>query len=106
MKIRYTATARRELNEAVDYLLKHAPTFAGAFVDSIESALAELLDNPYSAQETEQTGIRRKYIHRFRYGLFYMIDRRAEELIILNIRHAAQRWPWESSGHLPGLRAS
>ncbi|MGA3310386.1 MAG: type II toxin-antitoxin system RelE/ParE family toxin [Xanthobacteraceae bacterium] len=36
MKIRYTAAARRELNEAVDYLLEHAPTVAAAFVDSIE----------------------------------------------------------------------
>ena len=95
MKIRYTAAARRELNEAVDYLLEHASTVAAAFVDSIESAEAELLQNPYSAQETEQKGIRRKYIQRFRYGLFYMIDPDADELIIMNVRHTARRWPWE-----------
>jgi plasmid stabilization system protein ParE len=95
MKVRYTKTAQRELNEAVDYLLKHAPAVAAAFVDSIESAQAELLLNPYSAQETELTGVRRKYIRRFRYGLFYMIDEQTGELIILNIRHAAQQWPWE-----------
>ena len=40
-------------------------------------------------------GVRRKYIQRFRYGLFYMVDEKADELIIMNIRHAARRWPWE-----------
>ena len=54
MKVRYTATAGRELSEAVDYLVEHAPAVAGDFVDSVEHALAELLRNPYSAQETEQ----------------------------------------------------
>ncbi len=95
MKIRYTATARRELNDAVDYLLQSAPAVAAAFVDSIESTVAELIQNPLSAQETEQKGVRRKYIRRFRYGLFYMVDQAAGELIIMNIRHAARRWPWE-----------
>ena len=43
MRIRYTATARRELSEAVDYLLEQAPPVAVDFVASIESAAAELL---------------------------------------------------------------
>lgn len=56
---------------------------------------AEFLCNPYSAQQTELRGIRRKYIHRVRYGLFYMLDEAADELIVMNIRHVARRWPWE-----------
>jgi plasmid stabilization system protein ParE len=95
MKVRYTATARRELSEAVDYLVEHAPAVAGDFATSIENAVAELLRNPYSAQETEVRGVRRKYIRRFRYGIFYAVDEQAGELIIRNIRHAARRWPWE-----------
>jgi plasmid stabilization system protein ParE len=97
MKVRYTATARRELSEAVDYLLEHAPAVAGDFVDSIESAIDELLRHPYSAQETEQQGVRRKYIRRFRFGIFFTVDESADELIVRNIRHAARRWPWEQS---------
>ena len=46
MRVRYTATARREFNETVDYLLEHAPLVAAAFADSLEQAIAELLDNP------------------------------------------------------------
>ena len=96
MKIRYTATASREFGQAVDYLLQHAPHVASAFADSVEYALAELVANPLSAQETEHQGVRRKYIRRFRYALFYSINQDADELLILNIRHAARRWPWEA----------
>ena len=31
MKVRYTATARREFEQTVDYLLEHAPRVASAF---------------------------------------------------------------------------
>ena len=95
MKARYTDTASRELSDAVDYLLAHAPTIAADFADSIEHAVRDLCDSPYSAQETEQPGIRRRYVRRFRYSIFYSIDRGREELIVRNIRHAARRWPWE-----------
>ena len=97
MKVRYTATAGREFDQAVDYLRQHAPQVAPAFADSIERAIAELVENPRSAQETELAGVRRKYVRRFRYALFYSIDRDTDELLILNIQHAARRWPWQTS---------
>jgi plasmid stabilization system protein ParE len=97
MKVRYTATAGREFDQAVDYLLQNAPHIAPAFADSIEHAIAELVENPLSAQETELAGVRRKYLRRFRYAVFYSIDRNADELLILNIRHVARRWPWQAS---------
>lgn len=95
MRVRYTATAQRELDQAVDYLLEHAPTVAAAFVDSIERATTALLAHPYSAQETSQPGVRRKYVRRFRYGLFYVVNDDADELVIINIRHTSRR-PWTS----------
>jgi plasmid stabilization system protein ParE len=54
MKVRYTATASREFDQAVEYLLQQAPHLAPAFADSVEHAIAELIENPLSAQETEQ----------------------------------------------------
>jgi plasmid stabilization system protein ParE len=95
MKVRYTATARREFDQSVDYLLLHAPRVAAAFADSIEQAIGELLEHPYSAQPTDHSGVRRKYIRRFRHAVFYAVDLVRDELIVLNIRHAARRWPWE-----------
>jgi plasmid stabilization system protein ParE len=55
-----------------------------------------VLDHPYSAEETEIRGVRRVYIRRFRYSLFYTVE--GDEIVILHVRHAARRWPWEEEG--------
>jgi plasmid stabilization system protein ParE len=91
MRVRYTGTAARDLDESVEYLREHAPSLVGDFADSIETAVMELLDNPYSAQETEKGGVRGKYIRRFRYVLFYAVDVESDELVILHVRHTARR---------------
>ena len=93
MKLRYTDTATLELDESISNFLKKAPAVAADFADSLDHAIAELLENPYSAQETEKAGVRRKYIRRFRYSVFYTVE--GDNLVILHIRHAARRWPWE-----------
>jgi plasmid stabilization system protein ParE len=93
MRARYTAPAAAELDAAIDYLLEHAPSVVADFADSVDAAIAQVIDHPYSAQETEQPGVRRKYIRRFRYSIFYVVE--GDEVVILHIRHAARRWPWE-----------
>ena len=94
MRLRYTQSATRGFDESVEYLREQASSVVAGFADGIEKAVGELLEHPYSAQETEKQGVRRKYIRRFRYAIFYAVDREANELVILHIRHAARRWPW------------
>jgi len=53
MRARYKATARRDFDQAIEYLLRHAPHVAADFADSVEQAIGELLDHPYSAQATD-----------------------------------------------------
>jgi len=76
-------------------LLRNAPHVAADFADDIEAAVKALVEHPYSAQMTDHEGVRRKYIRRFRYAIFYRIDTAADQLIILSVRHAARRWPWQ-----------
>jgi plasmid stabilization system protein ParE len=95
MKFRYTEPAADELQRSVAYFREHAPASAADFADSVDDAVAQLLINPLMAQETEKPGIRRGHIRRFKYSIFYVVDR--EEVVILHIRHAARRWPWEDS---------
>jgi toxin ParE1/3/4 len=94
MKVRHTLTAASELDQSVNYLIAHAPDVAASFVETLEAAIGELLDHPYSAPQTDRAGVRRKYVARFRYAIFYAVDESADELVILSIRHAARRWPW------------
>jgi plasmid stabilization system protein ParE len=70
MKCRYTLAASAELDEGVSYLLIQAPHVAGEFADSIEAAGGELLEHPYSAQQTALAGVYRKYVRAFRYSIF------------------------------------
>ena len=94
MKHRFTATARAELEQSIDYLIEHAPRVAASFANDIEAAIEQLAQHPFSAQQTDHKDVRRKYVRRFRYAIFYHVDVDADELIILSIRHAARRWPW------------
>ena len=88
MRVRYTPSASREFDEAVEYLLAQSPFVAAEFADSIEAAIIELPEYPYSAQETERQGVRRKYISRFRFSVFYSVDAETDELDSLASRCA------------------
>jgi toxin ParE1/3/4 len=94
VKARYTDSALIEIEGAVSYLLERSRSAAAAFADLLDEAVARVINHPYSAEETEIRGVRRVYIRRFRYSLFYTVDR--EEIVILHVRHAARRWPWEA----------
>jgi toxin ParE1/3/4 len=95
MKCRWTRTGAAEFDQSADYLLKHAPHVAAKFADSIDAAIREILEYPYSAQQTERAGVFRKYVSAFHYAIFYTVDTASDELVILNVRHAARRWPWQ-----------
>jgi toxin ParE1/3/4 len=93
MKIRWAEPALFELEASTLYFREFAPFVAPDFAASIEKALLQLREHPYSAQETEKPGIRRLYIRRFRYLIFYTVEE--DQVVILHIRHAARRWPWD-----------
>ena len=74
MKVRYTDPASDDLQANVAYFREHAFSSLAGFAKSIDEAVAHLIDNPYLGQETERSGIRRWYIRRFNYSIFYTID--------------------------------
>jgi len=94
MRVRFSDPAAEDLERAVSYFLEHAPSVAADFADSIDHAIDLLLENPYLAPQTEKAGMRRWYINRFRYSIFYTIE--GDELLIAHIWHAARRWPWQT----------
>lgn len=93
MSVRYTDTAARELVKAIEYLTEYAPSIVVEFVDAIELGVREIVQFPFAAQATEKKNVRRKYIRRFHYSVFYAAD--SGEIVVLHIRHAALRLPWE-----------
>ena len=85
MKVRYTDPAADELEQSISYFREHAPSLVADFADSIDDAVAQLLDSSYMAQETDMPGVRRWYIRRFRYSIFYAVE--SDEIVILHIQH-------------------
>ncbi len=96
MRVHYTDTAARELDNGIEYLTEHAPSIVAEFADSIAQGVKEIAEFPFSAQKTEKAGVRRKYVRRFHYSIFYAVEN--NEVVVLHIRHAAQRLPWEDEG--------
>jgi plasmid stabilization system protein ParE len=93
MRVRYTDSAADELEEIISYLHKVAPSIVTGFADAIDTAVSQLLDNPYLVQETEMPGIRRWYIRRFRHSILYCRERRAR-----HSSHSARRAPLAVAG--------
>jgi len=80
MKVRYTASGARDLEKSIDDFLQRAPHVVRDFADEIDDAVARLRKYPYSAQESEERGVYRKYIRRFQYSIFYSVDEAAAEI--------------------------
>jgi plasmid stabilization system protein ParE len=70
MRVRYTATAAHEFADGIECLTQHAPSVVAEFADAIERAVKDVAQFPFSAQETEKKGVRRKYVRRFHYSIF------------------------------------
>ena len=93
MKIRYTETALVEINEVFSYISERNAPAAKRVVARIEQTIQNLGDFPEMAQEADEPGVRRMPVTRYPFIVFYAID--ADEVVILHVRHGAQRWPWE-----------
>ena len=93
MKIIFTETALRDLDQIFEYLASNYPTLIGPVEQRIDSVLARLQDWPESARRvTQRTNIRVAPLVRYPYRIFYRITNDAIEIV--HIRHTSRR-PWE-----------
>ncbi|MBV9459427.1 MAG: type II toxin-antitoxin system RelE/ParE family toxin, partial [Bradyrhizobium sp.] len=74
MKCRSTQAAAAEFDQSVDYLIEQAPHVPKRFSESIDKAIEEIIEHPYSTQPTEKAGIFRKYVRAFPYSIFCTVD--------------------------------
>jgi plasmid stabilization system protein ParE len=89
MKLRYTDPATEELEQSISYFRERAPSLVADFADGIDRAAAQILDNPHLARATEIAKIRRWYIRRFKYSIFYTKATRSSSCILVQPRGAS-----------------
>jgi plasmid stabilization system protein ParE len=89
---RFTSTAERELQEALEFYEAEQNGLGARFLDEVEAATARILSHPEAwTQLSPRT--RRCRTHRFPYGLFYQI--RHDEILILSamdLRRDPKSW--------------
>jgi addiction module RelE/StbE family toxin len=91
MKVRYTDTALRELDEIFAYIAKNNRSAATSVVGRVESLIAQVTEFPLMAQETDVPGVRKFPLGRFPYVIYYTVE--GDEVVVLHVRHGARRPP-------------
>lgn len=86
--VRLLGPAEQEMLEAAQYYELHAPGLSGDFLDSIESAIQDIGENP-ERWPIVYSGVRRRLIRRFPFGLLYRSE--PKEVIVLAVMHLHRR---------------
>ena len=89
MKLRFTPRATRDIAEIAEYLHTRNLSAALAVRDAILRALHNLTLFPAIGRPQNVEGVRKLVTPRYRYLVYYTIDKGAEEIVVLTIQHPA-----------------
>jgi plasmid stabilization system protein ParE len=88
MMVRFLTPAEVEMLEAAVYYETQATHLGDNFLDIIETAVAEIAENPETWPEINQD-IRKRVLRRFPYSILYQIHN--DEIIIVAVMHQKQK---------------
>jgi toxin ParE1/3/4 len=91
MKLRFTPRATENLAEIADYLRAHNPAAAQRARAAIYRSLQHLISFPRIGRRQSVQNVRKLITRRYRYLVYYMIDVDQDEIVILSVKHPAQR---------------
>ena len=89
MKVAWSLAALAQLRAAHRYLSKENPRAASEFLAALEALEENLSHFPKMGVRTKQPGVMAFPLVRYRYRLFYKIER--DEIRIIRIRHTSRR---------------
>ena len=92
MRVRYTPRAFADREAIFTYLDRRNPRAAREIKAFIKKSMSELSRFPKRFKFIEEIGAHALWLGRYPYVVYYRV--RADEVIIVHIRHAAQR-QWE-----------
>jgi plasmid stabilization system protein ParE len=91
MRLRFTPRATENVVEIADYIRARNPAAAPRVRADIYGGLQTLLLFPYVGRRQKTEGVRKFVTRRYAYLIYYNVDERADELVILNVKHPARR---------------
>jgi toxin ParE1/3/4 len=91
MKLRFTPRAIENIAVIAEYIQVYNPSAAQRVRATIYESLQNLVLFPYVGRLQKTEGVRKFVTRRYRYLVYYIVDAAAEEIVVLNIKHPAQR---------------
>lgn len=91
MKLRFTSRAVANLAEIADYIHAHNPAAARRVRAAIYDGLQNLILFPHVGRRQKVEGVRKFITRKYAYLVYYTVDEAAEEVVILSVKHSAQR---------------
>jgi toxin ParE1/3/4 len=91
MKLRFTLRAAENIATIADYIHERNPVAAVKVRDAIYTSLRNLMLFPRAGRPQKIEGVRKFVTRPYAYIVYYVFDEAADEIIILNVKHPAQR---------------
>jgi toxin ParE1/3/4 len=88
VKLRYTLSAGKELDEILGYTAARSPQGARHVQARIKAVVEMLVRHPKAGAQSTNPRLRRLIVSPFPYPIFYEVT--ADEVIIHGVRHAAR----------------
>jgi toxin ParE1/3/4 len=93
MKVRYSETALRELDEIFAYIHERNRSAAVAVVHRIRRLTSLIGEVPLMGHLTDEEGVRMMPVVRYPFLIFYALNDETDEVVILHVRHAVRLQP-------------
>jgi len=90
MKIVYASRALRDINDILAYINKRSPQGARSVSPAIEHRIRMCAINPHASGITDEPGVYRRPLGRYRYTIFYRVLLRGEGIEVARVIHGAR----------------
>jgi plasmid stabilization system protein ParE len=91
MKLRFTRRAIENVTAVADFLSARNPAAAERVQSEIYESLQNLLLFPRAGRRQSTEGVRKIVATRYSYLIYYTVDDPTDEIVVLSIKHPAQR---------------
>jgi len=91
MKLRFTPRATENIAGIGNYIRDHNPAAAVRVRATIYSSLQNLILFPRAGRLQKTEGVRKLVTRPYAYIVYYRLDEDADEVVILNVKHPAQK---------------
>ena len=91
MKLRFTPRAVENIVAIADYIRERNPAASQRVRAAIYESLQDLILFPHVGRPQRTEGVRKFVTRKYAYLVYYIVDDAIEEIVILNVKHPAQR---------------